>query len=104
MKIYISGRIAGLTKEDYERNFDYAETSIAGFGHEPVNPVKVLPFQSWYEWQDYMRADIKALMDCDAVYAMSNHKESKGAMIEVKLARDLGLRVYYKLEDLPLAF
>lgn len=104
MKIYISGKISGLTPEEFEHNFAEAEKVIKAHGHEPINPIKILPFDEKYIWQDYMRADIKALMDCEAVYALKNHTDSKGAMIEVKLARDLGMKVYDKFGELPLVF
>ena len=103
MKIYISGKITGLTPEEYEHNFYLYERQIKAHGHEPINPLNILPFDENHKWTDYMRADIKALMECDAVFAMKNYRESIGARIEVGLARDLDIPVIERMGDLPLA-
>jgi len=100
MKIYISGKISGLDLDQAEEYFELYENQIIEIGHEPVNPMKVHANKICPEWLDYMRADIKALMDCDAVYAMPNWRQSIGARIEVGLAHDLGIPVYYRLGDI----
>lgn len=47
-----------------------------------------------------MRADIKMLMECDAVYVVNDISNSKGAKIELNLARALGIKVMsYKMTD-----
>ena len=96
MKIYISGKISGLLIDDVEIMFARYEKEIVARGHEAVNPLKIEHPNN--DWLDYMRADIKALMDCDAVFAMPNYKRSMGAMIEVKLARDLKIPVYEDID------
>lgn len=96
MKIYISGKISGLLIDDVEIIFARYEKEIVARGHEAVNPLKLR--HDKHTWLDYMRADIKALMDCDAVFAMPNWIESRGAMIEVKLAKDLKIPVYEDID------
>lgn len=45
-------------------------------------------------WRDYMRACIRCLVtDCTAVATLPGWHESRGAQIEVALARDLGMLV-----------
>jgi hypothetical protein len=39
-----------------------------------------------------MRADIKALMDCTHIALLPEWERSRGALIEARLAADLGMR------------
>jgi nucleoside 2-deoxyribosyltransferase len=91
MKVYISGPITGV--ENFEEIFEQTEELLKADGFEVVNPVKVCCEMNNAKWIDYMRADITALMECDCLYAMEGWEKSKGASIEVNLARALGMRV-----------
>lgn len=92
MKVYISGKITG--NPFYKDEFALAERVIEASGCEAVNPAAEEIEGS--SWLDYMRRDIKLLVDCDGVYMLHNWQASAGAKIEHQLARDLGLRVYYE--------
>jgi hypothetical protein len=97
MKIYISGQITGLDLATAKANFQKAEgylRSFCGF-NDIVNPMKIHPDGNSYTWAQYMRADLKALMDCDAIFLMPNWNQSRGAMIEKRLAEDIELEIYY---------
>ena len=99
MKIYISGKISGLEIDAVEITFAMYEKQLKAHGFEVVNPLN-LPTPEKPTWQGYMRNDIKALMDCDAVYAMPNWRDSIGARIEVGLARELNIPVYEKIGEI----
>ena len=45
-----------------------------------------------------MRHDIKLLCDCDAIYMLNGWRESAGAKIEHKLARDIGIEIIYEIK------
>lgn len=90
MKVYISGKITGLETSVYESNFQKAEDLLKKFGFEPINPVK-LTHDHDKSWLSFMRVDLKALLDCDAIYMLDNWEESKGAKIEYDLAKQLGI-------------
>ena len=95
MKIYISGQITGLDLEHAKALFKNMEERIRSTGHEPVNPMEVLPYQPHYTWHDYMAEEIKALLFCDAILMLPNWRESKGAKIEHSIAEGLGLKMFY---------
>ena len=95
-KVYISGAISGLPIEDVKKSFNRAEKTLEESGFIPVNPIKVQPFVKDFTWLDYMKAGIKALVDCDAIYLLDNWESSKGAKIEVDLALSLGIYVINK--------
>lgn len=94
MKIYISGKISGI-EEQAAKLFQHAEDYILELGYEVVNPMK-LPHNHDKSWQSYMREDIKALCDCDAIFMLKNWQESKGARIEQIIAASLGIEVKYQ--------
>ena len=45
-------------------------------------------------WHEHMRADIAALMRCKALATHGSWQSSRGAQIEVKLAKSLDMEVY----------
>lgn len=95
-KIYISGKIIGLENNEAFKRFDEAEKELKAKGFEVVNPMTI-EHNHDKSWINYMKTDIKALMDCDAIYMLSNWVKSRGAKIERQLAIDLGMKVYYDL-------
>ena len=94
MKVYISGPITGLPYEEVEKAFSKAEASLKEQGHEVVNPLNNgLPRES--TWNEHMRADLKLLLDCDAIYMLNGWEYSKGASLEYDLAIDLGFKLIH---------
>lgn len=99
MKAYISGPITGR-EETYEAAFEAAADVLMGddrFSY-PINPVTIgRDLKDAYPdatWADYMRADIKALCDCDAIVMLPGWMNSRGAKVEQRLAFDLGLKAF----------
>lgn len=41
MKIYISGRMTGLTEEEWTEQFEKGEKEMASLGHTIINPAAV---------------------------------------------------------------
>ena len=92
-KIYISGKITN--NANYKADFEAAGLALKIAGFQPVNPAEEqLPDGA--KWAEYMRHDIKLLCDCDAIYMLNGWRESAGAKIEHKLARDLGIEIIYE--------
>lgn len=91
MKVYIAGKVGGLPLAQVFIKFSSAEFRLRRQGHEVVNPVRVCS-QSW-SWEHCMRVCLKELIDCDAVCALEDWGESKGAKIEMYVAESLGLKV-----------
>lgn len=94
-RIYISGQITGI-EEEAKKLFKKAEEILEKQGFQVINPMELTTCNPSYEWIDYMRYDIKALVDCDTIYMLKNWTKSKGAKIERRLAIDLGLKVIYE--------
>jgi len=95
MKTYISGAISGLPLNLVIDKFKKAEDELFSKGHEVINPLNN-NIDKNASWLDHMRADIKMLLDCDAIYMLVGWPDSKGAMIEYQLAQNLGLKVFFQ--------
>jgi len=95
MKIYISGKITDLPYKVAEQNFRNAAERITAAGHEPINPMVLVPYVKGWTHRDYIRDDIYLLLDCDAILMLSNWRDSLGARIEHAVAIEKGLDMFY---------
>jgi hypothetical protein len=95
-RIYISGPISNMP--DLNRPaFARAAKMLQESGYEPVNPFDVCPEPA--SWEEAMRADIKALMDCDGIALLPGWEKSRGARLEKLNADALGIRpIFMTLE------
>lgn len=91
MKLYISGPMTGLPNFNFPA-FNAAAAVVRSMGHEAVNPVDINP-DSNTPWEVCLRADIKALCDCDGIVLIHGWEHSKGAHLELQVAHRLGLKV-----------
>lgn len=88
-------------EKEAEVLFQKLEDELTAKGYEVINPMK-LNHDHDKTWENYMRVCIKALCDCDAIYVMKNHFDSRGAIIEVDLAIKLKLDLI--LEPMRVSF
>ena len=99
MKIYLSGKITGLDKEVYTRQFERADSFYKTSGFDVINPVKigeeVLKQNPSAKWEDFMQKDLEALKTCTHIALLEGWEESKGAKMEKTEAEKLGLEIMY---------
>lgn len=86
-KVYISGRISDLPREQYMTMFSIAEQMLRKKGYEPVNPTRF--FMCKYIWLYRLLGyrltllyDLWRLMRCDLIYKLPGWQQSRGANIE----------------------
>ncbi len=94
MKVYISGPISGYDLNERQDTFNRIAVHLRERGHTCFNPI-TNRVPGW-GWNDYMRYDIKRLVECEAIYMLKGWVDSKGASIEHDLADKLGLTMYYE--------
>lgn len=88
---YICGPMSGLPDFNYPA-FNSAAKQLRDRGHTVFNPAEN-GLASSAPWTSHMRADIRMLMGCDRVVTLPGYRGSKGATLEVHIARALGMDV-----------
>jgi hypothetical protein len=94
-KIYISGGISGRPIEEAEAHFAEAEKKWVEQGCEVVNPC-TLPHNHGRTWLEFMKEDVAAMMQCDAIYMLTGWRKSRGAVVEYIIAQQLEYRVLFE--------
>ena len=92
-RVYISGPMTGLPELNFP-TFREAANELRRLGWEVVNPAE-LQIEAGATWEACMRADIKALCDCDTIALLPGWEKSKGAHLELHIAHRLGMEVSY---------
>lgn len=88
---YICGPMSGMPDFNHPA-FNRAAQQLRERGLTVFNPAENgLPRSA--PWSQHMRADIRMLMGCDRVVTLPGHRGSKGAALEVHIARALGMPV-----------
>jgi hypothetical protein len=65
-----------------------------------VNPAKLDAIDAGpLKWPEYLRRDIAELVKCDAIFMLSGHENSKGASLELHIARQLYFEIWYQYRD-----
>lgn len=96
MIVYISGPMTGYV--DFNRPaFFAAEEHLARQGWVVVNPARadlegIEDVSDWTHAQ-YLKRDLKMLLDCDAIYLLPGWRYSKGANIEHQTALACGIQI-----------
>ena len=103
MKIYIAGPMSGVQDWNFPAFFE-AERQLLELGHEVINPAHndgatyeealASANAGKHSWNWYMRRDLTNLITCDAVCLLPDWKSSKGASLEVNVAKSLDMPLY----------
>lgn len=101
MKIYISGKMKGLSAEEYLKNFNDAEEYLLQRGFtDVVNPAKLyhqaLMASIQPTYRDALATDIAMLATCDVIYMLANWTDSPGAMAELSYAKACDILIIYE--------
>lgn len=99
MRVFISGKISGLSRDEAVKRFSDAETLLQQMDFDTVNPINS-GLDSESTWFNHMNESIRLLGGCDAIFMLSNWRESRGAKIEHNFAVGAGLAVMF--EDIEI--
>ena len=91
MKIYLAGPMTGLRDFNYPA-FHAAAAKLRALGHEVLNPAEN-PRPPCGTWEGYMRMAVAQLVQCECIALLPGWTDSRGALIEHRLAQVLGMRV-----------
>ena len=97
--VYLSGKMTGLEKSVYEKQFKRGEEFYKSCGFDVVNPCKiseqVLSEKPNADYEDFMKADLQALSGCTHIALLEGWETSAGARREKAEAERLGLEIMY---------
>ena len=93
-KIYISGPIKGYADGNIKA-FKNAQIKLEGENYLVTNPFEITP-DTELTYEEYMRYDIRALTFCDCIYMLKGFELSKGANLELNVAKAIGLKIIYE--------
>jgi hypothetical protein len=93
MRVYIAGPMTGLPESNYPA-FRAEAARLRALGHEVVSPNELNAGREHEGWTACMKRDIAVLTTCDAVQVLNGWMKSRGAKLEIAVARELGITVY----------
>lgn len=96
--VYVAGPMTGIPEHNFPAFNDMARR-LQEEGLRVMNPA-ARGVKSGWEWEDYMRADIALLIQCDSITMLPGWENSRGAKFEYEVATTLGLHQLYP-DDIP---
>lgn len=91
MRWYLSGGMSGYPQHNRPQ-FEICARLLRERGYDICNPIEFGEVDG-LPWSDYLRKDIRALMDCAGIITLPGWQESRGASLEVHIAHALGMQV-----------
>jgi len=93
--LYLAGPMSGIPNHNYPA-FNAAAFDLRGRGFHVVSPAELhADFETNPKpYEDYLRADLIALLGTAAVVVLPGWEQSNGARLEVTVARALGMLVW----------
>jgi hypothetical protein len=109
LKIYVAGPYTAPDDDGHEANTQHAiDAGIRVFekGHYPYIPhlthyvdLRARRIGAKLSWEDYIKWDTPWLKTCDALLYLG---KSKGADLELELARKLKKQIFFSLSEIPV--
>ncbi len=91
MKVYLSGPMTGYPEHNYPA-FHAAREQLRSEGFEVLCPAEKGRVPGW-AWEQYLKRDLIMVCFADAVVLLPGWADSRGACLEVHVARELGLPI-----------
>lgn len=93
---YLSGPMTGLADLNKAAFFE-AEERLTTLGYRVANPARMQgPEDASWEW--WMRCALTQLLTCQAIVMLPGWENSRGAKLELFIAEQLGIAVYFWLD------
>lgn len=96
--VYLSGPMTGLPEFNYPA-FNTLAAQLRRHGFVVNNPAE--NGMAGRSWGECMRVAIKQLCDSDVIVMLDGWQDSRGARIEISMAGDLGVPVFF-VDELAL--
>ncbi|QHB37292.1 hydrolase [Gordonia phage Gudmit] len=90
LRYYLAGPMTGLPEFNYPA-FTSAADELRRRGFEVVSPHELHDGDTGRSWEFYVRAGLRALLDCDEVVLLHGWHRSSGARLEHTVAVSVGI-------------
>lgn len=104
-KYYLAGPMTGIEGYNFKR-FDEFAKELRARNYEVISPAEIartLPGEPGdLPYQEYVRADLKGLLQCSDLILIPGWRASRGAMMELNIADFLKMRVWTINSDYSL--
>lgn len=90
-RVYVAGAITGLSALEVNAKFEAAARLLAAEGYAAVLPTHIVPDGT--AWREAMRICIGELTRCRYIFPLPCATESKGATIELQIAKIIGMPI-----------
>ena len=84
--------MTGVKKYNYPL-FNKIAKKLRKGGHKVINPAEFFGGKGDRSREEYMRESIKAVLEVDEVILLPEWEGSQGAVLEVLIAKELGLKI-----------
>jgi len=91
-RVYVAGPVTGLPELNYPA-FNATAAELRALGFHVENPAENVPERE--SWLGYMRMSLVQIAHSDWMFMLPGWERSRGAKIEHRLAKDIGLLVVY---------
>lgn len=88
-RIYLAGPMSGIEAFNFPA-FNAEAARLRALGYHVENPAEN-PEQA--SWADYMRVAIPQMLTCDIVALLPGWSDSRGALLEQRIAFQLGMEI-----------
>jgi len=94
MRVYISGPMTGIPGHN-RRAFNKAAKRLRKVGYKVINPAEMdHNLKKPLPWVQCLRRDIAQVVKCDGIALLPGWKDSRGAHLEVYIAKKLDMEVH----------
>lgn len=93
MIYYLSGPMAGYPENNFPA-FQKAQIELGFLGYPVVSP-HAIDHGDTTEWADFLRGDIKVMLDCAGLILLKGWPQSRGSRLELSIALALDWPVFY---------
>ena len=95
-RVYLAGPMTGLPELNFPAFTQEAER-LRDEGLQVLNPADH-GIVDGADWADYLRHDIAGLASCERIHLLRGWTKSKGACLEMTIAKALGMAVTYQVD------
>lgn len=102
--IYIAGPITNggtVPAGDAKQRFEAAKLEVVQLGYRAITPMEICWPKLGQEanketWPEFMKLNIRSLLECDGIYLLRGWEDSRGARLEKLIADGLEMTVLYQ--------